>query len=221
MKAVSRLSYRSFYIIDHYKRCFLYVSSGSLFLAGYNVEEVRNMGYDFYVRTLQPAELARISVINRLGFKFLHLLSEEERTEYTLAYHFRMFSKDGESIQVSHQLTPPLCLAADGRIWLSLCAVSLPTVMGDYDAYITRRGAPYRYALGEDGQWCSIPEVSLRNTEKAIIRFASQGYSTRDMARLMCKSVDTIKKYRKSLFEKLGTDKISEVITYATLHKLL
>ena len=54
-----------------------------------------------------------------------------------------------------------------------------------------------------------------------VIRLASQGYSTNAMASAMYKSINTIKKYRKDLFEKLGVSTINEAITYATLYKLI
>ena len=37
----------------------------------------------------------------------------------------------------------------------------------------------------------------------------------------MCKSIDSIKFYRRTLFEKIGTKNITEALTFTTIYKLL
>ena len=46
IEAFSRLTYKSVYIIDYYKRNFLYVSKNPLFLCGLSPEEVKELGYN-------------------------------------------------------------------------------------------------------------------------------------------------------------------------------
>ena len=47
------------------------------------------------------------------------------------------------------------------------------------------------------------------------------GYTTQEIAELMCKSFDSVKGYRKSILEKFDTDNITEAINYAMIYRLI
>ncbi len=49
LDSISQTTYHSFYVIDYYKKNFLYVSDNPLFLCGYSSNEVLKMGYGFYI----------------------------------------------------------------------------------------------------------------------------------------------------------------------------
>ncbi|MBK7172287.1 MAG: hypothetical protein IPH84_03435 [Bacteroidales bacterium] len=57
LEAIARLVDLSYYIIDYKKREFIYVSGHPLFLSGYQAEEVRQMGYDFFGKAVPPDDL--------------------------------------------------------------------------------------------------------------------------------------------------------------------
>ena len=44
-EAISRSLYQSVYLIDYYKKGFLYVSENPLFLCGHTAKEMKEMGY--------------------------------------------------------------------------------------------------------------------------------------------------------------------------------
>lgn len=181
------------------------------------MEEVTRLGYNFYLQTVLPEDLNKL--LSR--FEFLYSLRRDEWTKYTLSCNFRMRTAKNGILPINHQLTP-LRVSPDGHLWLAVCAVSIPSAVEEYDAYITCADSPCRYALKSNHRgWVELDTISLKEEERKIILLASQGYTTEEMAREMFKSINTVKKYRKSLFEKLGTDKISGAIAYATLHKLL
>ena len=69
--AFSRSTYKSVYVIDYYKQNFLYVADNPLFLCGMTAEEVRELGYNFYLNQVIPADLNLLLEINVAGFKFL------------------------------------------------------------------------------------------------------------------------------------------------------
>ncbi len=221
LKAVSRLSYKSFYIIDYYKQNFLYVSDNPLFLAGYSMDEVRMLGFNFYIQTLTPEDLQKLININRAGFAFLYRYQQADWMRYMISYNLQLYTAKKEQLLVNHQLTP-LRISPDGHLWLAVCAVSLPTTLEAHDAYITCTETSKRYALKSNHhEWIELDSIELKKEEQMVIRLASQGYSTNAMASTMYKSINTIKKYRKDLFEKLGVSTINEAITYATLYKLV
>lgn len=88
LDAFSRTTYKSIYVIDYYKKNFLYVSDNPLFLCGMSANEVREMGYEFYIRQVPESDLPLLLEINRAGFLFAQNVPTENRLEYTLSYDF-------------------------------------------------------------------------------------------------------------------------------------
>lgn len=70
-------------------------------------------------------------------------------------------------------------------------------------------------------RWDRRSMPTLSDGEKSVITLSIQGYTMSEIADRMCLSTDTIKKYRKQIFEKLGVRNISEAIIAATNNKLL
>ena len=64
LECMSRLTYQSIYVIDYWKKNFLYVSDNPLFLCGRTREEVLAKGYDFYFEVCEQSELAALVEIN-------------------------------------------------------------------------------------------------------------------------------------------------------------
>ena len=62
---------------------------------------------------------------------------------------------------------------------------------------------------------------TLTESEKSVLTLSIQGYTMSEIADKICLSLDTIKKYRKRIFEKLDVHNISEAIVAATNNKLL
>jgi hypothetical protein len=50
IQAVARVSYQSVYLIDYFNQSFLYVSDTPLFLCGHSANEVKELGYQFYLQ---------------------------------------------------------------------------------------------------------------------------------------------------------------------------
>ena len=57
IEAFSRLNNLSLYVIDYQKKGFEYVSENPLFLCGYSSEEVKQMGYEFYIKCVADDDL--------------------------------------------------------------------------------------------------------------------------------------------------------------------
>ena len=69
-EAISRSLYQSVYLIDYYKKGFLYVSENPLFLCGHTSKEMKELGYSFYSQHVPEEEQQMLLEINSNGFKF-------------------------------------------------------------------------------------------------------------------------------------------------------
>ena len=220
--AFSRMTYKSVYIIDYFKKNFLYVSENPLFLCGLSASEVKKIGYKFYIDNVPQEDLERLLIINSSGFYFSKDIPAAEKRYYTLSYNFRVINTVSKKVQtINHQLTP-LKMMPDGRIWLALCVASIPTKQGDDTILMFNNRSHEGWNLDlESGTWQSVPYISLTEQETQVLKYSAMGYTTQEIARLMFKSFDTVKGYRKSILEKFDTDSITEAINYAMIYRLI
>lgn len=221
-KAFARVSYKSLYIIDYNRMNFLYVSDNPLFLCGENVETVQQEGYDFYYNHVPEEDLEFLTQVNRAGFEFFKGVAVSERSQYTISYNFRITQKESrEKILINHQITP-LKLDSMGNVWLALCSVSLAPTQEVGIAYMTavNSNSMWQFSL-KSGRWKQIDSIVLNEYEKAVVRLANQGLSVGDIANEINRSEDSVKGYRKTLFQKLGVGNISEAIAVATHRRLI
>jgi len=221
-KALARITYKSLYIIDYYRMNFLYVSDNPLFLCGESAETVQEEGYDFYYNHVPEEDLEFLTQVNRAGLEFFKGIAVPERTRYTISYNFRITKKETkESMLINHQLTP-LKLDSMGNIWLALCSVSLAPSQERGVAYITSINANTRWRFSlKSGRWKQIESIILNEHEKAMIRLANQGLSVGEIANEINRSEDSVKGYRKSIFQKLGVGNMSHAIAVATHRRLI
>lgn len=225
VEAIARLTYKSLYLIDYYTKSFPYVSLNPLFLCGYTSHEVQRMGYHFYENTLSEEDLNFVVSVNRAAYHFLKERPIEKLIHSSISYTFYINQKkENESsnqLLITHQLTP-LLLDKNGRVHLAMCAVALAHSSKKHHAEINFEGDIIRWIYqNKTHKWKAVEKLRLTENEKIVIALSRQGYSLQDIAVFMHKSIDSIKVYRKKLFQKLNVNNISEAIAYATHHKLI
>ena len=122
-QAFAQTTYQSIYIIDYYRKNFLYVSDNPLFLCGHTADEVRQMGYGFYLSHVPEDEVPMLTELNRSGFRAFYDEPVENRRQCMMSYDFHITHGD-RLLLVNHKITP-LAMTTEGRVWLALCTVSL------------------------------------------------------------------------------------------------
>lgn len=219
-EAFSRSTYQSVYIIDYFKQNFMYVSANPMFLCGMSPEQMKSMGYRFYFECVPDNEHSLLLDINRAGFSFYNTIPVEERHEWFIQYDFHVVNA-GHPILVNHKLTA-LAMTSDGRVWLALCVVSISNHSTPGHIEMHRVGSPEFYEYNRaTHRWNRRSMPTLTDGEKTVITLSIQGLTMLEIADRMCLSPDTIKKYRKQIFEKLGVRNITEAIIAATNNKLV
>ena len=219
-EAFSRTTYQSVYIIDYFKQNFLYVSPNPMFLCGLSQEHMMKLGYGFYFKYVPEDEQEILIDINRAGFAFLNSIPVDERKDWYIQYDFHIIN-NGKPILINHKLTS-LALTSDGRVWLALCVVSASSHSTPGHIEIHRVNSPDYFEYNRTTRrWDKRNMPTLTDGEKTVITYSIQGLTMTEIADKMCLSPETIKKYRKQIFEKLRVRNISEAIIAATNNKML
>lgn len=219
-EAFSRSSYQSVYIIDYFRQNFLYISPNSMFLCGLSPERVKELGHRFYLDFVPENERPLLLTLNKAGFAFYNDIPVHERKDWYITSDFHILNSD-RKILINQKLTP-LALTSDGRRWLALCVVSAATHTDAGHIEMHRVGSSEYFEYNTvSRRWIKKQMPSLTDGEKSVLTLSIQGYTMSEIADKICLSPDTIKKYRKRIFEKLEVRNISEAIVAATNSKLL
>lgn len=218
--AMANATYQSIYVIDYLKKGFLHVASNPLFLCGHTAEEVRQMGYRLYIDHVPAEEQPMLTEINEVGFKRFNEEPINARSRCYMSYDFHIVNREDRFL-VNHKITP-FALAPDGRAWLAMCVVSLSHHSTPGHIEFHRKGRPtyWEYDL-ESHCWQQRMIITLKPQEKQVLILSAQGYTVQQIAEKMCRALDTVKTYKRALFERLGVRSITEALTVATNEGLI
>lgn len=221
VKAFSRMTYQSLYVIDYQKKSFEYVSDNPLFLCGRSSEEVRELGYEFYFQYVKPEDLELLIKINEAGFEFYEKLPVEGRKQYSISYDFHIINENKNSVLIHHKLTP-VFLTEEGKIWKAMCIVSLSGRSSSGNIVISKEGSDdiWKYDLSIN-KWIQGEKIKLSKRESEVLSLYARGLTISEIAEKIFISPDTVKFHRKKLFEKIGVSNITEALAYSKAHKLL
>lgn len=219
-QAFAQTSYQTIYIIDYFSDRFLYVSDNPIFRCGRTIEEIMAEGYGFFVGNTTEEEAPLLAEIHEASLAALGEVAMEEKRRCLVSYDFHLVT-DMRRLLVNHKLTP-LALDGSGKVWLALCVASFSArrEMGHVQFYqlLTKKFSEYSIA---EHRWVERKEMVMKPEEKEMLVLSSRGYSVGEIAEIMHKSEDTVKLYRKQLFDKLDAGNITEAMAYAVNYGLL
>lgn len=219
-KAFARSTCQCVYIIDYFKREFVYVSENLALLCGQPADRIKDFGYNLYLEHVPEKELEMLAEINRKGFDLFSAIPCDERMSYSIQYDFHLTNKRKPYL-IHHTLTP-MALAEDGKMWLSLCTISMSSRKTPGHIVFKKENCKeyHEYDLTQH-RWVLKKEKALSETERDVLWLSTQGYTMNDIADKLCKSVDTIKSCKRSLFTRLGVKNIAEALYHAANYRLL
>jgi len=221
VKSFARLTYESIYVINYEKMTFEYVSENPLFLCGYTPEEVLNMGYEFYFKNVPEADLELLNAINEAGFDFFKTIPDKEKKQYSIRYDFHLINKDGKRMLINHKLTP-LFLTSDGKMWKAMCIVSISPHKNSGNICIHKQGTDELWQLDiEKNLWEKSVKPKLTEREIEILHLYAQGLTINQIAEKICVAPDTVKYYRRRIFERLGVSNTVEALSYAVNSRII
>lgn len=221
VKAFSRITYQSLYVIDYQTKGFEYVSENPLFLCGKSSQEVKELGYAFYFQNVIAEDVELLIKINEAGFEFYEEIPVDERKQYSISYDFYLINHKKNKVLVNHKLTP-MFLTEEGQIWKSLCIVSLSNRTSSGNVVISKEGSEelWKYDFNAT-RWEKDEKIRLSQREYEILSLYASGMTINEIADKIFISADTVKFHRKKLFEKIGVNNIAEALSYAKTNKLL
>lgn len=202
-KAFARSTYQCVYIIDYFHQGFIYASDNLAYLCGLQPEQLLEAGYQMYIDHVPEQDLQMLLEVNKKGFDLFNELLVEDRLEYSISYDFHL-TNGKHSRLIHHHLTPILLSDEPGHI------IMQKNGERGYFEYSTDRH-----------KWERKEGITLSEAEREVLRLSAQGYTMNEIADRVCKSVDTIKACKRSLFAKLGVKNIAEALFHAVNYQMI
>lgn len=221
VKALVRLTYESVYVIDYTDMSFEYVSDNPVFLCGHTPEDVLGMGYEFYFKNVPEEDIRMLHTINEAGFDFFEQLPVADKMQYYITYDFHLVNRNGKPLLVNHKLTP-LYLSSEGKMWKAICVVSLSHHRQAGNATIHRQGTEQAWKLHmPTATWQKLEKPKPTEKETEVLRLYAQGLTIKQIADRLFVAPDTVKYYRRKIFERFDVRNISEALAYAVNNKII
>ena len=219
-EAFGRNMFRPIFIVDMYKKDFLYVSNNFSYLFGEDDPEHPVSRGEKYIPSFAREDIGTLKTIFQSAYDLFLSFPVAERKELIFSFSFH-HHRNGKK-KVVHQSVTPLALTDDGDLWLVLCTTSYSSKKepGDYVMKVHNDREYMQYSLEKD-RWYHKEGLLLSTEEKEILLLSSQGYTMKEIAPIFGKSVDAIKLYKRVLFSKLGVRSITEAVMAAINRNLI
>jgi DNA-binding CsgD family transcriptional regulator len=219
-KALDRCTHQCVYIIDYIDLRFIYVSRNIARLCGCEAEDIKNLGSHFYEGFMPQEDWDMLIEINRSALSFLNKRHIADRKKYTVSFDLHL--TNGKKQRLFHHKLTPLTLSKDGRIHLAICFMAFSATNTPGNVIMKKHGAKvfYEYSFTAH-KWLEKKEVILSDIEHEILSLSAQGYTMDGIADIICKSVDSVKAYKSSIFKKMSVKNIAAALTFAQNHQLL
>ncbi|MFN3343292.1 MAG: LuxR C-terminal-related transcriptional regulator [Flavobacteriales bacterium] len=209
------------FIVDLKINKIVYVSDNAFEVEGYTAEELKKLSATGYIELMHPLD-AEI-MVNKVfvdGMSFTSNNPNLPFDKFKVSYNYRLKQKNGKykmlmqqfSYLMVDELQNPLMLIGTVTDISDLhhkpelfCRITKQNSKGKWDKIFERF-----YSLVENKD-----SYKLSSKEMEIIKFVHQGLSSKEIANLTGKSIETINTQRKSILSKTGCKSLTEVIVLA------
>lgn len=220
--SISKISDASLYVIDYHQRRFAYVPPNPLFLCGYTVHEVYELGLEYFSKVIPPPDLEMLLEMNNKWHEFYYTLPLAERDRCFVSADFNLTHRNGHTVLANYKLTP-LTITRHGELSFGLILTGLSTGKSPGNAFIqmldssTRR---YNYSMTAR-KFTEENTFDLSERERQVLKLMTNTRVTRSIASSLYISENTVKHHKKNIYEKLGVNCIEDAIFIAKIKNLI
>lgn len=200
------------YVFDFFKRGFNFVANRDLFLCGHNVKEALSLGYDFFSKVIHNKDLTMFAEMHSATLQYLCSIERPNEINY-FSFATRFKNKAGY-IMVDQKLKP---VFVNGQLRFGLCLLS-NTVLeepGHLRAYYYNNIDYDEYSL-KNRKWQKKAIPSLTEQEKAVLIWAKQGKTNKQIADIINVEHQTVRNINNTLYRKLNVNSMIKAIVFAS-----
>ena len=213
LQKLSRINGGCSFVVDVYKGCYAYASTGFVDWLGYDrhkIETLEKQG-DYLESRIHPHDRSQLEDLQvRLG-KFIYNQPFEHRNDYCNVYSFRILNARGNYVRVTsrHQV---LEQSHDGKAWLIIGNMSMAPGQKESEQVECTVLNLRNGEMFSPGVVIMNPAFGLTGREMEILRLIQRGFLSKEIADKLCISIHTVHIHRQNLLRKLGVQNSLEAI---------
>lgn len=207
----------SFYVFDVVQKQFCYIKPHDLFLCGHSVEEAMMLGYDFYSQIIYPEDLSLWKSMLEIIMKYLTEIKESPNEIDYFSCTFRLQRKYSF---ITYPLGQMIYLRMrpfwiNNRLRYLICTMKSSSIQNVGNLYLYKMGQIYKKYKFTNKRWHLAELKLLTEHENIILMLAKQDKTSGEIAKILCKSRNTIQNQINMLLKKLEVHSIQKAIEVA------
>lgn len=175
------------------------------------------VGVNPYWSIATEDSLGRVVETKEAYLRLLSSFSPEMKTNHACVMDLNIISS-GREWAITQKFTP-LKFGDDGRLALGMFSIAPCMNPGDNVAVF---GDDFRFRYNPElKEFIPLSQsIHLTAAEKLVLTMAMEGFSSKEIAEKMGRSVNTVKTHKERLFEKLQINSLSEAYLYVVNNML-
>lgn len=217
---VTNMNRQSICIIDFYKNNYFYISPNHMLLCGYGADYAKKMGEKFIEKIIYEEDKEEQYNLKDAIYMFYASMDIETQKKTTIFSTHRMTHKNGTIFTSFNQYKPYLFDSRE-NLWMILCVSTISTKNHRIESYLEMTDTNERYIFNsKKKEFILTQNMKLSDKEHDVLRLASQGFTSKEIAADKNLSISTIKFHKQNILMKFNVQNISEAILYANSHNL-
>lgn len=219
LQTISNIGNSGTGIFDFCKRDMIFYSSNFGKLLGYEQNDFKDLGQQFFANKIHPEDAFKCSLNGVSILKILSNFSSDEKLNHKMISEYRMLNSHNKYIRLIEQYQV-LELDTKGQIWLMLNIVDLSPNQEDL---IVSKSQLLNFRTGHIYAMEDNPSIQfeLTNRETEILKLVKDGLLSKEISDKLSISVHTVNKHRQRFLEKLGANNSMEAVIFASKFGLL
>ncbi|MDR2424742.1 MAG: LuxR C-terminal-related transcriptional regulator [Prevotellaceae bacterium] len=215
--------YESTYIIDFQKQIFVYLSNHDLLFGEYSSDEIIQMGYGFYRKTVHPKDFPLLmKIFEEIRQKPDTVDSQNREVLYfSFAIRFAIYLKKKETVEyvnVHHKVIP---IFSNGEIQRGICSLSLSESENSGNLRRYWNDNTFDVYVFKTEKWTTGQKEGLTKNEKIVMFWIMQGITHTIIAARLGITLSEVDMIFRRLRTRFNVNKNPQLITYVQNHSLL
>ncbi len=206
-------------IFDLCKREVVFYSSNFGVLLGYELNDYKELGQQFFAGKIHPDDALKCSINGVSVLKILNNFSIDEKFNHKLISEYRMLNVQNQYVRLVEQYQV-LELDSYGQIWLMLNIVDVSPNQEELKE-IKSQLVNFRTGKIIPMEVPRTVQVELTIREIEILKHVKDGLLSKEISNKLSISVHTVNTHRQRFLEKLGANNSMEAVIFAAKYGLL
>jgi DNA-binding CsgD family transcriptional regulator len=205
-------------IFDLCKREVVFYSSNFGVLLGYEPDDYKNIGQQFFANKIHPNDSLKCSIDGVSALKIFNNFSTDEKFSHKLISEYRMLNAENQYIRLIEQYQV-LELDPNEQLWLLLNIVDVSPNQVDEEC----KSQLLNFRTGKIIPMEDSPKVQVELTKREleILKLVKEGFLSKEISDKLSISVHTVNTHRQNFLEKLGANNSFEAVMFGAKFGLL